>query len=89
MTAHLLERELRLKPKSLDPGADPLGQISAVDRGALHIWGFAGKNEAAHCAQLFQIVRVVRDMLEPTWDTPRMDRDVPRTPVPAWEKHRR
>jgi hypothetical protein len=89
LTAHLLERQLQLTPKKLDPGADPFGQTSTIDRGALHIWSFAGKNEAAHCAQLFHIARVVSEILEPAWGTPQMDRSVPPTPLPDWEKRRR
>ncbi len=89
LSARLLLRGLGLTERPVDPGQEPYGQISSVDERALHVWGFRGKDERAHCAQLTQIARIVTEVLEPAWDTPPMDRSVPRTPLPAWERRRR
>lgn len=89
LSARLLLRELGLKETPVDPGSERYGQLSTVDEGALHVWGFRGKDEGAHCSQLMQITRIVGDVIEPAWDTPAMDRSVPPTPLPAWERRRR
>ncbi len=83
-TAQLLLRELGLQEEKLDPKGDPFGQISHLDVKGLHVWGFHGNEEKAHCAQLFQMPRIVGEILEPAWKTPAMDRSVPPTPHPDW-----
>lgn len=83
-TAELLLRELRLTPTELAPASQPFAQTSAVDVAGLHVWGFGGKDQTAHCAQLFVMPRIVTEILEPAWDTPAMDRSVPPTPHPDW-----
>jgi hypothetical protein len=88
VTASLLLRELRLKPTPLDPGRDPFGQISTLDVEGLHVWGFAGNKELAHCSQLFLMPRIVTELLEPAWGTPAMDRSVPPTPHPDWMRRK-
>jgi len=64
----------------------PLGlaqQLTAADEAGLHVWGFAGRYEEAHCAQVSLLGEIVRDVLEPAWGTPAMDRAVPPTPPPG------
>jgi hypothetical protein len=88
-TASLLLRELGLKPRPLDPGRDPFGQTTTLDVEGLHVWGFAGKDKLAHCSQLFLMPRIVTELLEPTWQTPPMDRTVVPTPLPDWQRRQR
>ena len=88
LSARLLLRELGLQEMPVDLGPERYGQNSTVDEGALHVWGFRGKDEGGHCAQLTQLARIVTDVIEPAWDTPAMDRSVPPTPLPDWERGR-
>jgi len=82
-TADLLLAELGLERHAW---RRPLGlaqQLTAVDEEGLHVWGFDGRFEEAHCAQVSLLGEIVRDVLEPAWATPAMDRGVPPTPAPA------
>ena len=88
-TAGLLVKELGLEPKTLDPAADPFGQTSSLDQQGLHVWGFRGNEKMGHCAQLFQLPRIVTELLEPAWKTPAMDRNVPPTPAEPWKRKKR
>lgn len=81
-TASQLLDELGIQARPITPGDAPFAQISSADERGLHVWGFSGKDKAAHCAQLFVMPRIVRDVLEVAWDTPKMDRSVPNTPHP-------
>jgi hypothetical protein len=83
-TAHLLLRELGLSEHAVDPGGEPFGQTSALDVQGLHVWGYKGKEEMGHCAQLAIMPRIVGEILERAWNTPAMDRNVPMTPHPDW-----
>ncbi len=85
-TAASLLDGLGLTPTVLEPKDEPFGQTSAVDVQGLHVWGFAGKNELAHCAQLSQMPRIVTEVLERSWETPKMDRSVPSTPLLPWQR---
>lgn len=87
-TAQLLLRELGLQPTTLEPSTD-YGQTSTVDVKGLHVWGFQGKDQPGHCAQLFLMPRIVGELLEPAWNTPAMDRSVPPTPHPDWQFKKR
>jgi hypothetical protein len=57
-------------------------QVGAVDVEGLHVWSYEGGDEHAHCAHISLIARAVRDVIEPAWQTPAMDRNVPPTPAP-------
>jgi hypothetical protein len=59
------------------PVAQPYPMRSRVDVAGLHVWGYAGADQRAHCSHIAHISRVLSDVLERTWQTPRMDRDVP------------
>ncbi len=71
-------------------GVEPVAQqadglftiVSRADRNGLHVWGSKGGDELAHCAHITLIEDVLGEILEPTWHTPLMDRDVPPTPAP-------
>jgi hypothetical protein len=78
-----LIREVGLRQRTIDPKGDPFGQITAVDEKGLHIWGFHGNEEKAHCSQIMHMPRIVADIIEPKWNTPAMDRSVPATPLPG------
>ncbi len=86
ISADLLLDQLGLKRKKLDPGNDPFGQVSAVDVKGLHVWGFRGGNEPAHCIHLSLIGRIANDILERQWNTPPMDRTVKPTVVQPWQR---
>jgi hypothetical protein len=82
-TADLLLDELGLERQ---PQVRELGlahQLTATDERGLHVWGFSGHYEEAHCAQVSLLGEIVRDLLEPAWETPPLDRSVPNTPAPV------
>jgi hypothetical protein len=83
-TADLLLAELGLeRPPSEDgDAAGPFAQLTGVDVRGFHLWPLRGTDELAHCAHISLIARAVRDVLEPEWQTPPMDRSVPPTPAP-------
>ena len=86
ISADLLLDQLGLQRKKLDPGDDPFGQVSTVDVKGLHVWGFRGGNEAAHCIHLSLIGRIANEILERQWNTPPMDRTVPPTVLHPWQR---
>jgi hypothetical protein len=86
ISADLLLDQLGLTRKKLDPGSDPFGQVSAVDVKGLHVWGFRGGKEAAHCIHLSLIGRIANEILERKWKTPEMDRSVPPTVLQKWQR---
>jgi hypothetical protein len=56
-------------------GTSPLGAelASGFDRGGLHVRGYLGGDKTAHCAHVELLAEVVRDYLEPAWETPTAD----------------
>jgi hypothetical protein len=82
LTADLLLSRLGVRRTPLTRDAGLLEQVAAVDVQGLHVWGYRGKDELAHCGHLSLIANAVRDIVEPAWDTPAMDRSVPFTPAP-------
>ncbi|MBN1605204.1 MAG: hypothetical protein JW940_01150 [Polyangiaceae bacterium] len=83
LTADWIIDHFGLKQAKRDPGRQPFGLTATVDSGASHIWSYRGTDTLAHCSHIALIEQVVRDMLEPAWQTPPMARDVPPTPAPA------
>ncbi len=59
-----------------------LTQVGSVDTRGLHVWSYDGRDERAHCAHIAFIARALTTVVEPAWETPPMDRDVPPTPGP-------
>jgi hypothetical protein len=82
-TADSMLHELSLVTQPVDPGTDPYGQTSTLDVKGLHVWGYRGNDVKAHCTQLTHLARIVSEVIEPAWDTPPMDRDVPPTSLPG------
>lgn len=81
-TADLLLAELGLGRRTWRRELGLAHQLTTADEAGLHVWGFDGRYEEAHCAQVSLLGEVVRDLLEPAWGTPAMDRSVPPTPPP-------
>ncbi len=82
LTADMFMRELALKRHSVDKTADRFGLYGTVDTRGVHIWSYRGNDKPAHCTHLTHIDRAVRDIIEPAWRTPAMDRNVQSTPGP-------
>jgi hypothetical protein len=85
VTADLLLVELGLQRKHVDPGGYAYGPDSRVDSAGFHVWSYKGKNELAHCAHIPLIAKAL-EIIEPAWQTPAMDRDVPFTKVKHWAR---
>lgn len=82
LTAQLLLRELGVESVPVQGAVEDFGLISAVDQKGLHLWAYEGNDKPAHCTHLSHIDLAVRDIIEPAWNTPAMDRDVASTPAP-------
>jgi hypothetical protein len=83
LTADMLMRELGLKRRAVhETPSDKFGLYGTLDTRGVHIWSYRGNDKPAHCTHLTHIDRAVRDLLEPAWRTPAMDRNVPMTPAP-------
>lgn len=80
-TADLLLAELSLVRTPYRRELGLAHQLTTVDESGLHVWGFDGRYEAAHCAHVSLLGEIVRDLLESAWETPPMDRSVPSTPA--------
>ncbi|MCS6899841.1 MAG: hypothetical protein RMJ98_10880 [Myxococcales bacterium] len=50
--ARFLLGQLRLQEDRVDPGEDPRGLITSLDRQGIHIRGFRGSDARAHCQHL-------------------------------------
>jgi hypothetical protein len=81
-TADLLLSELGLVRQPTPDDGSPFAQVAGVDQKGFHLWSVRGSDEMAHCAHIALVARAVRDVLEEAWQTPPMDRTVPRTPAP-------
>lgn len=57
-------------------GTTPLGAelSTGADLGGLRVRGYKGGDEQAHCAHTELLAEIVRDVLEPQWDTPVAER---------------
>ncbi len=82
LTAQFLLRELEVPSNAASQPAGNFGLLSSADQNGLHVWSYAGNDKPAHCTHLGHVERVVREILEPAWQTPAMDRNVPFTPAP-------
>lgn len=81
-SADLLLHELGLERTPQVRLVGLMDQLTTVDRGRLHVWGFEGRYERAHCAHTTLLGPIVHELLEREWATPPMNRDVPPTPAP-------
>lgn len=83
LTASWLLHTLGLERSPTEPiPNEALPRKSTVDQAGFHVWEFGGHNEMTHCSHISLIARAVRDIVEPAWQTPAMDRSVPPTPGP-------
>ncbi len=82
-SADLLLQQLRLGRQAGRRRVGLLDQLTEVDHAGLHVWGYAGRFEEAHCSHVTLLGPIVRDLLEPAWETPPMNRNLPPTPPPA------
>ncbi len=82
LTADMLMRELGLKRHGVHEAADRFGLYGTVDTRGVHIWSYRGNDKPAHCTHLAHIDQAIRDIIEPAWRTPAMDRNVRPTPGP-------
>lgn len=81
-SADLLLSRVGVERKPRERNAGLLEQLTTADQAGFHVWGYAGRYEHAHCGHVAVIADVVRDVLEPAWNTPLMNRNVPWTPAP-------
>jgi hypothetical protein len=80
-TADLLLLELGVKREPVPVGSPVFGQDSKAERGGFYVWSYKGRNELAHCAHIPLMARAL-NIIEPAWQTPPMDRNVPMNPPP-------
>lgn len=81
-TANLLLQELALEREPVRETNVPFSLTGRAEHKGFHIWSYAGGDTKAHCQHIRFIAPIVRDILEPRWKTPPMDRDVPFTKAP-------
>lgn len=81
-TADLLLEQLGLnrQPAPKSPGPFPL--TGRAEQSGFHVWSYTGGDTKAHCRHIRLIGPIVRDLIEPRWDTPPMDRNVPFNKAP-------
>lgn len=82
ITADAILADLGLAREPANESAGLLRLTGTVDQKGFHVWSYGGRNEAAHCAHIAFMARALTEVVEREWDTPPMDRDVPRTPPP-------
>lgn len=82
MTADLVLEELGIARKPVRHTESPFALTGRAEQQGFHLWSYAGRDTKAHCQHIRFIGPVVRDLLEPRWDTPLMDREVPFTQAP-------
>ncbi len=81
-TANLVLEELSLSRTPVPEANVPFPLTGRADYQGFHLWSYEGRDTKAHCQHIRFIGPIVRDILEPRWDTPYMDRDVPYTKAP-------
>ena len=81
-TADLMLEELGLKRHAVELSNAPFPLTGRADKNGFHLWSYKGGDTKAHCQHIQFIAPAVRDILEPRWDTPPMDRNVPFTKAP-------
>ncbi len=85
-TAALLLARLGLVPRPVapSPGDDTL--LTEARQAGVLVWSQRGDDAPAHCAHLANLVPLVRDFVEPVWQTPALERGVPSTPAPPRQR---
>ena len=82
-TADLVLEQLGLARTPAESGEAPFARTGSADEKGFHLWSYKGGDTKAHCEHIRFIGPIVRDILEPRWDTPPMDRAVPFTKAPV------
>jgi hypothetical protein len=82
LTAKFIADEVGLTMNPSPPSDEPYGLLATADVLGLHVWSYRGNDKPAHCTHLQHVDRALRDVIEPAWGTPEMDRNVPPTPAP-------
>jgi len=81
-TADFVLSELGV-PRAPAPESDlPFAWTSRADQKGFHVWAYSGGDTKAHCEHITFIAPIVRDLIEPRWGTPAMDRNVPFNKAP-------
>jgi hypothetical protein len=60
----------------------PFALTGRAEQKGFHLWSYTGGDTKAHCEHITFIAPIVRDLMEPRWDTPPMDRNVPFNKAP-------
>ena len=81
-TADFMLTELGLARTSAPETNLPFALTGRSDHKGFHLWSYDGGDTKAHCEHITFIAPIVRDLIEPRWDTPPMDRNVPFTKAP-------
>jgi hypothetical protein len=81
-TANLVLEELSLSRKVAANSDGPFPLTGRADNEGFHLWSYEGRDTKAHCQHIRFIAPAVRDIIEPRWKTPAMDRNVPFTKAP-------
>jgi hypothetical protein len=82
-TADFILETLSLAREKVAPDPSmPFPELNRTDHEGFHVWSHSGGDTKAHCEHIRFIAPIVRDILEPRWDTPLMDRDVPFNKAP-------
>jgi len=70
-------------PRTAAPESNlPFALTSRAEQSGFHVWAYTGGDTKAHCEHITFIAPIVRDLIEPRWDTPPMDRNVPFNKAP-------
>lgn len=81
-TADLLLEKLGLNREPAPKSSAPFPLTGRAEQSGFHIWSYTGGDTKAHCQHIRLIGPIVRDLIEPRWDTPPMDRNVPFNKAP-------
>ena len=81
-TADFMLNELGI-PRTPAPESNvPFALTGRAEQKGFHLWSYTGGDTKAHCEHITFIAPIVRDLMEPRWDTPPMDRNVPFNKAP-------
>jgi hypothetical protein len=82
-TADLVLEQLGLARTPAKAGDAAFARTGSAEEKGFHLWSYEGRDTKAHCEHIRFIGPIVRDIVEPRWDTPSMDRAVPFTKAPV------
>jgi hypothetical protein len=85
-TADLLLARLGVERVAASADDSPWARVGEATRAGFALWSQRGVDAKAHCVHLANLVPIVRDVIEPFWQTPELDRGVPPTPAPPRDR---